>query len=99
MPRRNSNQRNHAARSPLMRKGGAHVQSKTGERVRERLDLEFEVEEWLDEISDEIDNDNEEKDGEHGFSIYFRKPILLPQIVCYHVRKNAVSSPRLLCCM
>lgn len=49
MPRRNSNQRNHAARSPQMRKGGAHTQSKTAKRVRERLDLELEVEEWLEE--------------------------------------------------
>ena len=65
MPRRNSNHRNHAARSPLMRKGGAHTQSKTGSRVQERLDLEFEVEEWLDEI----ENDLEEKGGEHGLPI------------------------------
>lgn len=32
--------RNHAARSALLRKGGPHIKSKTGQRVRARLDLE-----------------------------------------------------------
>jgi len=64
MPRRNNNQRNHAARSPLMRKGGAHAQSKTGKRVRERLAVELEVEEWLDEKVDKVNQ--EEKDGGLG---------------------------------
>lgn len=67
MPRRDSNQRNHAARSPLMRKGGVHVQSKSGKRVRERLATELEVEGWLGEIEDNL----EENDGEHGLPFCF----------------------------
>lgn len=41
--------RNPVARSPLLRKGGAHVESKTGQRVRARLATNTAIDEWLDE--------------------------------------------------
>jgi len=55
--------RDWVARSPLMRKGGAHTQSKTGQRVRARLDLDTALCEWYEE--DELDiNEKEKIDGE-----------------------------------
>ncbi|MBL1274758.1 MAG: hypothetical protein COB30_001595 [Ectothiorhodospiraceae bacterium] len=53
MPR----QRDWVARSPLMRKGGAHVKSKTAQRTRSRLKLEDELHEWY-----EADVPNENSD-------------------------------------
>ena len=57
MPR----QRNYVARSPLMRKGGAHIKSKTGQRVRQRLLLEDTLDEWYE--NNEV-NTQEDKNGE-----------------------------------
>jgi len=57
MPR----QRNYVARSPLMRKGGAHIKSKTGQRVRQRLRLEDTLDEWYE--NNEA-NTQENKNGE-----------------------------------
>ncbi len=56
--------RDWVARSPLMRKGGAHVKSKTGKRMRARLDLDDALCEWWYE-EDELDiNKKEKTDGE-----------------------------------
>jgi len=55
--------RNRVACSPLMRKGGAHVKSKTGQRVRARLDLDNALCEWYEENETDI-NKKEKTDGE-----------------------------------
>lgn len=52
MPRRTIAVRNPVARSPLLRKGGAHAESKTGQRVQARLATNSAVDEWLDERED-----------------------------------------------
>jgi len=46
MPTRRMTIGNPAARSPLMRKGGAHRRSRSGERHKLREELEAELEEW-----------------------------------------------------
>lgn len=58
MPRR----RNPVALSPLLRKGGAHVKSKTGQRVRTRLATQNAIDEWREEYQDE---EKEQQNGEH----------------------------------
>ena len=50
MPKRKSRLRNPIACSPLMRKGGAHAESKTGQRVRQRLSTYNAVNEWTQEV-------------------------------------------------
>ncbi|VAW88707.1 hypothetical protein MNBD_GAMMA16-105 [hydrothermal vent metagenome] len=40
--------RNPVARSPLLRKGGVHVKSKTGRRVKSRLSVEDAIDEWYE---------------------------------------------------
>jgi len=45
--------RNPVARSPLLRKGGAHVKSKTGQRVRARLTTYDAYNEWEGEELEE----------------------------------------------
>ena len=52
MPKRHSGFRNPVARSPLLRKGGPHQQSKTGQRVQTRISTQSLAEEWLDERDD-----------------------------------------------
>lgn len=55
--------RDWVARSPLMRKGGTHVKSKTGKRMRARLDLDDALCEWYEE--DELDiNEKGKANGE-----------------------------------
>jgi len=56
--------RNLAARSPLLRKGGPHIKSKTGQRVRARLSTNSAIDEWLDEFEDE--NVKEENKGSNS---------------------------------
>lgn len=53
MPRRNRAIRNPVARSPLLRKGGVHSQTTTGQRVRNRLQTQSAIDEWLEDIEDE----------------------------------------------
>jgi len=55
--------RNPVARSPLLRKGGAHVKSKTGQRVRSRLSMEDAIDEWYETTESDI-NDKEQQEGE-----------------------------------
>jgi len=42
--------RNPVARSPLLRKGGAHQESKTNERRNARQALENQLEDWRDDL-------------------------------------------------
>lgn len=49
MPKRNIPLRNPVARSPILRKGGAHVQPKSGQRACGRRELESLLDEWLDQ--------------------------------------------------
>ncbi len=46
--------RNPVAASPLLRKGGVHIQSRTGQRVRYRLQTQSAIDEWLEELEDSI---------------------------------------------
>ncbi len=67
MPRRNIPVRNPVAQSPLLRKGGPHVKSKTGQRVRARISTNSAVDEWLEE-----DNHNQEQEnGEQMLPDFF----------------------------
>ena len=50
--------RNPIARSPLLRKGGAHVKSKTGQRVRARLTTQNAIDEWQEELNDKREEQN-----------------------------------------
>ncbi len=60
MPGRNRAIRNPVAQSPLLRKGGAHTESKTGQRVRDRMKVSSAIEEWLEEIEDQLDKSKNE---------------------------------------
>jgi len=77
MPRRSIPIRNTVARSPLLRKGGLHVESKTGQRVRARLSMNSAINEWLEESDNEI-LDLEQENGEQMLpdflwnSVHFR---------------------------
>ncbi len=44
--------RNPVARSPLLRKGGAHIKSKSGQRVRARLTTNEAYNEWMGETEE-----------------------------------------------
>jgi hypothetical protein len=50
------------ARSPLLRKGGAHQRSTGAERQRQRLSLDDAIEEWL-ETRDEASSEERETGG------------------------------------
>lgn len=68
MPR----QRNYVTRSALMRKGGPHIKSKTGQRVRARIKLSEALYESEFEIDDESEfetnqNENGEPEAPHSF--------------------------------
>ena len=53
MPRRNVTIRNSVARSPLLRKGSAHMESKTGQRVQARISTNVFVDEWMESLEEE----------------------------------------------
>ncbi len=70
MPRRNIPVRNPVAQSPLLRKGGPHVKSKTGQRVRARLSTNSVVDEWLEELEEDKHN-QEQENGEQMLPGFF----------------------------
>ena len=70
MPRRNIPVRNPVARSPLLRKGGPHVKSKTGQRVRSRLSTYSAIDEWREELG-ENNRAQEQENGEHTLPDFF----------------------------
>lgn len=51
--------RNPVARSPLMKKGGVHQKSRSGQRQQERDVVQSELDEWADE--DDIRETKEEE--------------------------------------
>jgi len=53
--------RNPVACSPLLRKGGPHTKSKTGQRVKTRLLTQTLIDDWFDEI-----NDNKNMEQQNG---------------------------------
>ena len=60
MPRRVGNTivpRNPTTRSPLMRRGGVHQQSKTSQRSRSRLNVTQQAENWQEELELEQSDD------------------------------------------
>ncbi len=67
MPRRIGNtivSRNRVAQSPLLRRGGAHQQSRTSERQGTRLQTRDEAENWREEIElNELSESEEDQDG------------------------------------
>ncbi len=71
MPERNRTIRNPVARSPLLRKGGVHSQSKTGQRVNNRLQTQSAIDDWLDEIEDQALTENNEE-GSNGSPYCFQ---------------------------
>lgn len=79
MPRRNIPVRDPVARSPLLRKGGVHAQSKTGQRVRARLSTHSAIDEWHEDMQAGLEEDNnnqEQENGEHLLPVFF---VALPQ--------------------
>jgi hypothetical protein len=65
MPTRRRILGNPVARSPLLRKGGAHQRTRSGERQRQRADLEAALGQWREEEADEdFDSDGSERSGE-----------------------------------
>lgn len=57
MPTRRGIIGNPVAKSPLLRKGGAHQRTRSGERQRQRADLETALEQWLEEERTDFDSD------------------------------------------
>lgn len=49
MPSKKPPIRNPIARSPLLRKGGVHIRSKSGQRMRNKLSTRSALNEWLKE--------------------------------------------------
>lgn len=64
MPRQYRAIRNPVAQSPLLRKGGVHTQSKTGQRVRSRINVASAIDEWLEEVDEKFINDGNDKGGD-----------------------------------
>ena len=52
MPENRRRFRNPVAQSPLLRKGGPHERSRSGERQNQRQALEAELDSWRDETDD-----------------------------------------------
>jgi hypothetical protein len=71
--------RNPVARSPLLRKGGAHVKSKTGQRVRARLSTHDAIFEWLDDV----ERTEEQKDGEQKLPDFFWVAVKFCRYGCF----------------
>lgn len=67
MPKRTTRFRNPVARSPLMKKGGVHGQSKTGQRVKQRLHTNRAIDEWLQVVEEAK---LEDKNGEPKLPIF-----------------------------
>ncbi len=76
MPRRNRPIRNPVARSPLLRKGGPHVKSKTGQRVQTRLSTNLAIEQWQEEL-EEANHNQEQETGERKLPDYYAISFLL----------------------
>ena len=70
MSRRKSRRRNPVACSPLMRKGGAHIESKTGQRVKQRHCIKKAINEWKLEV--ETARSEDEK-GEQSLPFFLRR--------------------------
>lgn len=68
MSGRNIASRSPAAQSPLLRKGGPHAKSKTGQRVRDRLSTNSAIDDWMEELED--DNYNQEENGERKLPVF-----------------------------
>ena len=63
--------RNPVARSPLLRKGGAHVPSKSGLHSQGKLATLNAIDEWLDDIDDQ---QQEQENGEPKLPVLFTAP-------------------------
>lgn len=74
MPENRRRFRNPVARSPLLRKGGPHLVSRSGERQNQRQALEAELDNWWEE-SDELDWQTEESVSEGTDSSHMQYPI------------------------
>ena len=85
MTKRSIPVRNTVALSPLLRKGGPHTKSKTGQRVRSRLSTNSAIDDWYDDIED-----NETQQDENGEQT-------LPIFLSGHIRlTSSHAHPRLL---
>lgn len=60
MPKRDRPIRNHAALSPLLRKGGVHTKSNSCKRVKEKHITDIGIDEWWDEKDDTNSNQRQE---------------------------------------
>jgi hypothetical protein len=68
MPKSKNARRNPVAISPLLRKGGPHTQSKTGQRVQSRMLTLSAANRWLDahECDDELAEEEPQYNEEHS---------------------------------
>jgi hypothetical protein len=64
---------NPVARSPLLRKGGPHERSASGQRARQRLSTGDAIEEWLAEREAEQYAEDEKGSGSSPFRLYGSK--------------------------
>lgn len=66
--------RNRVAMSPLLRKGGVHERSKSGQRAENKLLLNAELDDWREELEEDFFNINHSRpDAGNGFIFHFRK--------------------------
>lgn len=80
--------RNLAARSPLLRKGGPHLTSKTGKRVRLRLSTSALIDEWFDnDCYHEIDDVTDEKAGDSEKEKDINKGATAPFLMSFYHSK------------
>lgn len=63
MPRRVRAIRNPVAQSPLLHKGGVHTQSKSGQRVRNRINVSSAIDEWFEEADEKLIHDCKDEGG------------------------------------
>jgi hypothetical protein len=70
MPENRRRFRNPVARSPLLRKGGPHQPSRSGERHNQRQALEAELDAWRDEYDDLMWQTDKPEPKGPGSSLY-----------------------------
>lgn len=74
-------QGNPVARSPLLRKGGVHERSVSGQRARARLSTLSALEEWLEEREEE--HGREQEEGGFGPPFLFHKRLDRQECLCF----------------
>lgn len=69
--------RNPVACSPLLRKGGAHVQSKSGQRQRDKSKVKQEINEWKNSKEFRLFKQEIKEKGNQGVTLFLWTMITL----------------------